>query len=202
MLEIFTAACGLVQSVLIMFKRKENWIFYLLNIISLTVYSFTVALWGDVLENIIYIIFGLLGLCTWYNKNISEKVFKKENRIKYCTSRERIIYGSMLLFISVVVFLWLSKTNDPAPLLDGVTTAMGFTATLMMAFKRVDAWFVWFVDDILMAYVYFTLPNPAVYLCVLNIIWIALAVGTWYVWHKEAKSVIGDVCILNTDKQA
>ena len=28
LVEIFTAICGLIQSVLIMFKRKENWIFY------------------------------------------------------------------------------------------------------------------------------------------------------------------------------
>ena len=81
MLEIFTACCGLIQSILILFKRKENWIFYLLNIVTLTVFSFTAKLYGDVVENLVYVIFGLLGLFTWYSINISKKIFGDENKI-------------------------------------------------------------------------------------------------------------------------
>ena len=81
----------------------------------------------------------------------------------------------------------MRTTDDPFPFLDAITTGMSFTATLMMAFKRVDSWIVWFIDDILMAYVYFSLKDKALYLMALNIIWVVLAIGTWYTWHKEAK---------------
>lgn len=185
LVEIFTAICGLIQSVLIMFKRKENWIFYLLNIISLTVYSYSVSLWGDVLENSVYIIFGLLGFSTWYSKNISQKLFGENNNIRYCSQKELARYSIMFIAIAIGMTVWLTKTNDPSPILDAITTAMGFTATLMMAFKRIESWIIWFIDDILMAYIYFSLPDPAIYLCALNVIWIALAAGTWYSWHME-----------------
>lgn len=187
MLEIFTACCGLIQSILILFKRKENWIFYLLNIVTLTVFSFTAKLYGDVVENLVYVIFGLLGLFTWYSINISKKIFGDENKIHYCNFKERIFYCVMFLGISVGMYMFLKSTDDPSPFLDAITTGMGFTATLMMAFKRVDSWIVWFVDDILMAYVYFTLPDKAIYLMALNIIWVVLALGTFWTWHKEAK---------------
>ncbi len=187
MLEIFTACCGLIQSILILFKRKENWIFYLLNIVTLTVFSFTAKLYGDVVENLVYVIFGLLGLFTWYSINISKKIFGDENKIRYCNFKERIFYCVMFLGISVGMYMFLKSTDDPSPFLDAITTGMGFTATLMMAFKRVDSWIVWFVDDILMAYVYFTLPDKAIYLMALNIIWVVLALGTFWAWHKEAK---------------
>lgn len=187
MLEIFTACCGLIQSILILFKRKENWIFYLLNIVTLTVFSFTAKLYGDVVENLVYVIFGLLGLFTWYSINISKKIFGDENKIRYCNFKERIFYCVMFLGISVGMYMFLKFTDDPSPFLDAITTGMGFTATLMMAFKRVDSWIVWFVDDILMAYVYFTLPDKAIYLMALNIIWVVLALGTFWTWHKEAK---------------
>lgn len=186
MLEIFSASCGLIQSILILFKRKENWLFYLANIISLTAFSFYAHLYGDVLENIIYLFFGLLGLFTWYSENISKKIFGKVNEIRYCSAKERILYSLMLVSISVVLYFWLLNTNDPAPLLDAITTGMGFTATLMMSFKRVESWIVWFFDDILMAYIYFLLPDKGFWLMTLNIIWVVLAVGTWYTWHKEA----------------
>lgn len=61
----------------------------------------------------------------------------------------------------------------------------------MMSFKRVESWIVWFVDDILMAYIYFLLPDSGFYLMMLNIVWVGLAVGTWYTWHKEAMKLKG-----------
>lgn len=187
MLEIFSAFCGLMQSILIMFNKKENWIFYMLNIITLTIFSFFAKLYGDVVENLIYVIFGLLGLLTWYSTFISKKIFGSENKIRYTNLKERCFYFFLFLTISIGMFLWLNHTDDPSPLLDAVTTGMGFTATLMMAFKRVDAWFYWLIDDILMAYIYYMLPDRGFWLMSLNIIWIFLAIGTWYTWHKEAK---------------
>ena len=187
MLEIFSACCGLIQSILILLNRKENWIFYLLNIVTLTIFSLISKLYGDVVENTVYIIFGLLGLFTWYSANISKKIFGKENKIRYTNIKEKIFYGLMLIVISVGMYFWLQMTDDPSPLLDALTTGMGFTATLMMAFKRVDAWFIWLIDDILMAYIYFSLPDKAVWLMTLNILWVFLAIGTWYTWHKESK---------------
>ena len=71
MLEITTSIFGLIQSILIMFNKKENWIFYILNIATLTIFSFTAKLYGDVLENTIYLTIGFFGLFTWYSKNIS-----------------------------------------------------------------------------------------------------------------------------------
>ena len=186
MLEIFSACCGLIQSILILFKRKENWIFYLLNILTLTIFSFTAKLYGDVIENLVYVVFGFLGLFTWYSVSVSKKIFGNENNIRYANWKERIFYVFMFLSISVGMYFFLKSTDDPFPFLDAITTGMSFTATLMMAFKRVDSWVVWFVDDILMAYVYFSLPEKAIYLMALNIIWVILAVGTFWTWHKEA----------------
>lgn len=187
MLEVFSAGCGLVQSVLILRKRKENWLFYLLNIITLTVFSFRARLYGDVFENVVYLVFGLLGLTTWYSRKVADKVLGCDSRIRYCSGKERLFYLGMLMGISAVAYAVLSGTDDPQPFLDAVTTGMGFTATLGMALKRVESWAVWFVDDILMAVVYFRLPDAGFWLMLLNIIWVVLAVGTYVTWHKAAR---------------
>lgn len=190
MLEIISAVCGLMQSILIACKRKENWIFYLLNIVTLTLFSFQAHLYGDVLENLIYTIFGLLGLITWYSDKVTNKILSKFTKIRYCTIKERTIYISVLFVLWIVNYLWLVNTKDPYPILDALTTSMGFIATLMMTLKLVDSWIIWLVDDILMAIVYFSLPDKAIYLMTLNIIWVGLAIITWYIWHKEYKKGI------------
>jgi len=72
MLEFITTVFGLIQSILIIFNKKENWIFYLLNVGTLTIYSFVVRLYGDVLENSIYLLIGLFGLFSWYSTKLSK----------------------------------------------------------------------------------------------------------------------------------
>lgn len=186
MLELFSAMCGLIQSILIMFKRKENWIFYLANIITLTIFSLSAKLYGDVIENSVYVFFGFLGLFTWYNTKISNKLSNKYKNISYCNKSELIFYIGLLFAISSVTYFCLLHTDDVSPFLDAITTGMGFTATLMMATKKVESWIVWFVDDIIMAYIYFMLPDRGFWLMLLNIIWVGLAFGSFIIWHKEA----------------
>lgn len=189
MLEIITSIFGLIQSILIMFNKKENWIFYLLNIITLTVFSFRAKLYGDVLENSIYLLIGFFGLFSWYSNSITNKYIKKNN-INWMSNKERILYLIIFLVISGILYLWLITTDDPLALLDAVTTGLSFVATLTMAMKKIDSWIYWLIDDILMAITYFLLPDKAIYLMILNIIWILLAIGTIYTWNKQKKKEV------------
>ncbi len=187
MLEIFSALMGLIQGVLIMLNKKENWIFYMLNIITLMVFSYISKLYGDVLENAVYMLLGLLGTLTWYSSNISEKFLGKNSRIQYCSNKERLYYILGFIGVTILSYLWLLSTDDPQPLLDAVTTGLGLTATVLMALKKVDAWALWFIDDILMAIVYFRLEDRALYLMTLNIVWVFLAIASYYTWDKITK---------------
>ena len=131
MLEIITTVFGLIQSILIMFNKKENWIFYLLNVGTLTIYSFVVRLYGDVFENSLYIIIGIFGLFSWY----STKLSKYNNEIIYSTVKEKVLMFITFLFFSFGIYIWLINTNDALPLLDAVTTGLSFVATITMALK-------------------------------------------------------------------
>lgn len=183
MLEIITTIFGLIQSILIMFNRKENWIFYILNIGTLIIYSFFVKLYGDVLENSIYLIIGLFGMFSWY----STKHSKYNDKIRYASTKERIFIFILFLLLFICIYIWLINTNDSLPLLDSITTGLSFVATITMALKIVDSWFYWLIDDILMAIVYFMLPNKAYFLMSLNIIWVFLAILSIYKWNKLVK---------------
>ena len=187
MLEIITSIFGLIQSILIMLNKKENWIFYLLNISALIIFSLTAKLYGDVLENSIYLLIGLFGLFSWYSKTISSKIIKN-NEIHWMTSKERIIYFFIFIVISVLIYLWLIHTDDPLALLDAITTGLSFVATFTMATKKVDSWIYWLVDDVLMAITYYLLPDKALWLMSLNIVWIFLAIATIYSWSRLAKN--------------
>ena len=129
----------------------------------------------------------MLGTLTWYSSNISEKFLGKNSRIQYCSNKERLYYILGFIGVTILSYLWLLSTDDPQPLLDAVTTGLGLTATVLMALKKVDAWVLWFIDDILMAIVYFRLEDRALYLMTLNIVWVFLAIASYYTWDKITK---------------
>ena len=182
MVEIASAFFGLIQGILILLKRKENWIFYMLNISTLIVYSFSVKLYGDVIENLIYFVIGILGILSWANTTFSKKFHVK---IRYASFRENVIFACSIFIISFCIWFIVSTTDDVLPVLDAITTGMGFVATYMMAMKIIESWIVWFVDDILMAITYLSLPNSGYFLAALNFIWIFMAVGSYISWRKE-----------------
>jgi nicotinamide mononucleotide transporter PnuC len=181
-LEIYGTAFGLIQAVLIMFNKKENWIFYNSYIIAFLILSIIFKLYGDVFENAIYIVLGIIGTMSWYKAKTN-----KDSKVSYMNKKERIIAATIMLVISMVMYIYLKTTNDPQPMLDAITTSMGLVATYLMAKKKVEAWVIWFIDDILMAIIYFLIPEQPIYLLALNIIWTLLAVGSFIAWHKLAK---------------
>lgn len=183
-LEVSATVFGLIQGILIWLNKRENWVFYLLNISTLIAFSMLNKLYGDVFENLLYLGIGIIGTVVWYSKTKADK----NKEIVYCSNKERIQYSLILAGVSIACYIWLIFTDDPMPLLDALTTGMGITATIMMALKKVEAWVVWLIDDILMAVIYLSLPNQAVYLGVLNIVWIGLAVLSYINWSKIAKN--------------
>ena len=78
MIEILAVIFGIAQSVLIMLNKRSNWIFYILQMIFLVIFSYNVHLYGNVILNIVYVMFGVVGYINWKRddgENIS--VFKK-----------------------------------------------------------------------------------------------------------------------------
>jgi len=183
-MEIASAIFGLIQGILILMKRKENWIFYILNILTLIVYSASVHLYGDVIENSIYLLIGIFGIFAW-SSSFAEK-FGTVN-IRHSTWKENIVFLFLTIFISTIIWIFVSSTNDPLPVLDAITTGMGFIATYMMAAKIIEAWIVWFINDILMVITYEFLPDPGHFLAALNLIWIFMAIGSYISWRREIK---------------
>jgi len=182
-IEIICTICGLIQGLLILLKRKENWIFYLLNISTLIIYSFCAHLYGDVIENCIYLTIGIFGTFAWMNNKFAKR-FNTE-KIRHASKNENIVFLLAILILSAITYCLIFNSNDPLPSMDSITTGMGFVATFMMACKIIETWIVWFIDDILMLCVYLSLPEPGYALAMLNFVWIFMAIGSYISWKKE-----------------
>lgn len=178
-LEIGATIFGLIQGVLVMFNKRSNWIAYSIQMILLIFFSLSMNLYGDVVNNSIYLILGIVGFILW-NKENTKKITK-------CSIKERIIYTSLILVVTGLVYLVLRGTNDPLPLLDAFTTVSSLVATYYMMTKKIDTWIIWFINDIFYAIEYYILPDQAFYLFILNVIWTFMAIGSYISWFKIMK---------------
>lgn len=181
--EIGATIFGLVQGLLVMLNKRSNWIFYILQMIFLIVFSALNCLYGDIVNNSIYLIMGVVGFILWNNNKESSKITK-------ASTRERIIYVMLIVLGTIILGIILKNTNDPLPMLDSFTTVSSLIATYYMMKRKIDTWIIWFVNDIFYAVEYFILPNQALYLSALNIVWTFMAVGSYLNWKKIMKGQI------------
>ena len=176
LLEIGATALGLVQGALIMLNKRSNWIFYSLQMAFLVAFSAVSHLYGDMVNNSIYFFIGLIGFVLW-NK-------KAALPIRASSAVERTVCLAVILLGSALVFLFLRTTDDPLPLLDAFTTVSSLVATYLMLMRRIDTWGVWLVNDIAYIVEYYLLPDRAVYLLLLNVVWTAMAVLSLFNWRR------------------
>ena len=179
MLEIGATVFGLIQGVLVTLNKRSNWIAYCIQMMLMVMFSLSMKLYGDVVNNSIYIIIGIIGFIIWNKKD--------EKDIQKCSKRERIVYCLIIFIVTLIVFCVLRKTDDPLPLLDAFTTVSSLVATYYMMVKKVDTWIIWFINDIFYAIEYFILPDQAIYLFLLNILWTIMAVISYINWTKIMK---------------
>ena len=179
-IEIICTVLGLIQGVLAYLNKRSNWIVYALQMLFLVIFSYVNHLWGDTAQNAIY-----LGICVY-----SFIVWGKEDKYKEISTISRD--GRVLSFLAIVILtgivaLILRNTSDPLPFVDAFTTVTTFAALIMMTYHKIEAWVVWFVNDIAYVYEYYMLPNQAFYLLFLSVIWTGFAVFTFLNWRKLYK---------------
>ena len=177
MFEILAAILGLIQGVLVMLNKRSNWLVYAAQMVALVIFSYQVKLYGDMLQNIFYFFFCLFSWWMWKEGGIAEK-------IKMLSNKDRLITLGFIIGGIAISGLCLSNTNDPMPFTDSFTTVTTLVGLFLMSIRRVEAWIVWFVNDIAYMYQYFNLPDQALYLFGLYIIWTVLAVATLINWLR------------------
>lgn len=176
MLELGAMLFGVLQGILIMFNKRINWIAYIIQMIFLVLFSLSVGLYGDAFNSFCYIFVGILGFIVWTKKD--------DIYIGICSWKERFIYILLISLGTFLLYLFLVSTDDPLPLIDAFTTISSFVATYYMIIKKIDTWIIWFVNDIFYCLTYWLLPDQALYLFTLNVVWTVMAIFSFINWYK------------------
>ena len=178
-LEIAATIFGLLQGILVMLNKRSNWIAYIIQMIFLVSFSIATNLYGDIINNSIYLILGVIGFILWNRPD--------NTNISACSWKGRFFYTILIILGTMLGFFILKNTNDPLPLIDSFTTISSLVATYLMMRKKTDTWIIWFINDIFYAIEYFIIPEQAIYLFLLNVVWSLMAIASYINWYKLMK---------------
>ncbi|MBA4697611.1 MAG: nicotinamide mononucleotide transporter [Legionella sp.] len=95
-----------------------------------------------------------------------------------------LVTGTTLLF-GILCFLLRALTSSDVVLLDATTTTLSLLAQLLMAYKVIYTWLLWFVIDAIYCYLYLHKHIP--FHAVLMLFYLALAISGYYRWQQESK---------------
>ena len=147
--------------------------------IFLAVFSYTVHLYGNVILDVLYIILGVVGYINWNKEKGKDKEVSR--LVKSDASAYFVISIFLFVLVGVYVFLMPGEFKE----FDILTVWTSILATLAMVKHKLEAWIIWFINDVLYIITYFMLPDQPWYLIAMYVFWTGMAVMSYIVWRKE-----------------
>ncbi|NOT08517.1 MAG: nicotinamide mononucleotide transporter [Gemmatimonadales bacterium] len=177
--EITAALFGIVSVYLSTRQNVWSWPTSLVNNVMYIVYFLGLKLYALMALNGL---FALIAVYGWYEWKFGGKA-KTELKV----SRTPLPLAGALAAISVVgtVLLWwvLKRTQDPAPLIDGMFFSVSLLAQWMMARKYYECWWVWVALNCIAVPFFFlqgSYPTMVQYA-----VFLVLATQGWRFWKKS-----------------
>jgi nicotinamide mononucleotide transporter len=194
-LEFWATVTG---GVAVWLSARENvwsWIVGLVNVSLAFGLFYQIQLYPDMFLQVFFFITNLIGWWQWTHPRAQEANLNNELRITQLTPKQVAVYasfgvGATLLLgnFSNNLHAWLPtlfSLPSAFPYMDSFTTVMSIIATFFLIRKKVEAWYVWLLVDVISTYMYY-IKEVKLY-ALLYFIFCIIAVFGAINWTKEYK---------------
>lgn len=175
-----------VFSVVLCAKGKVS--FYFIGFIQTITYLFLAwqnAFYGEVIENIFYLVTMVWGIFVWKN-NMAQNEDGTSNVIaKKFTAMQWILSVIGTLVATIAMGAVLEKIGSAQAYTDAATNVMAIFAQLLMVRRYREQWIWWLVIDILCIKMWFVAGNWS--MVAMYVAWTANCIYGWYNWSKLNK---------------
>lgn len=174
--------CGLSGAINVVLCSQRKLSFYLFAYIQMFTYIIIIwqqHLWGELIENIFYVITTTIALFIWI-KNYNQE--EKEVETQKLTKNGWIIYCSITIIGTILLYIILLYTNDPKPFLDAVSTVPAFIGQFLLMFRYREQWIMWLVVDITTLILWISIGN--IFMVMQYVFWIINCIYGYIKWSK------------------
>ena len=186
--ELIGTSFGLAS---VYFASRANiltWVTGIVNEAFLFILFFQVQLYADMFLQVYFFIVTLYGWYKWNAKTV-------ENRISEISSRNKLFLAAIILagtlgsgFLINNIHLYLPhyfRIQAAYPFIDSFVMVSSIIATILLAKKKIENWYLWIAVDLVCFVLYF---RKGVYFLSLEyFIFLGLATYGLYHWRKQLK---------------
>jgi len=179
---ILSFICGLSGCINVVLCSQRKLSFYFFAYIQMFTYIiiiFQQHLYGELIENIFYVITTTIALFIWI-KNYNKE--ERQVEAKRLTISQMIICCIVFIVSTILLYLGLLKTNDPQPFLDSISTVPAFIAQFMLMFRYREQWIMWLIVDIATLILWINVGN--IFMVAQYIFWIMNCIYGFIKWSK------------------
>ena len=164
-LEFFAVITGFIAVWLSAKEHISNWGIGLISVVLMGILFYQIQLYPDLFLQVFFFITNLIGWWKWAHPKEEEANHKRELKVSRINVSEWI-YLSILIFISTAMLgTFASKLHtllpklfslpSAFPYIDSFTTVLSIAATYLLIQKKVEAWILWILVDIICTYIYY-----------------------------------------------
>ncbi len=186
--ELIATVFGLLS---VYFASRANiltWGTGIVNEFFLFILFFQVQLYPDMFLQVYFFIVTLYGWYFWKRKTKDNKITQTSHKGRWLLL-VTILIGTIAsgLFFRDIHLLLPAYFEIPAayPWTDSFIMVSSIVATILLARKKIETWYLWIALDIVCVVLYF--KKDIYVLSIEYLVFLALASSGLYHWHKEAK---------------
>ena len=176
-----------VISVVLCAKGKIS--FYYIGFVQTISYlylAWTNRLYGEVIENIFYLVTMVWGIFLWKKNMQKNEDGTSDVKAKKFTAIQWILSVILTIAFTYFVGLWLESIGSNEAYLDAATNVMSIFAQLLMIWRFREQWIWWIVIDVICVVMWARIGNWS--MVAMYISWIINAAYGWYNWSKLNKA--------------
>lgn len=157
LISLISGVTGII-SVILCSQRKIS--FYFFGFIQLGTYMYLALqqrFYGELIENIFYIITMLIGIVVWLkNYNTEEQIVES----KRLSDRLFYIICSIMVFICVLFGYYMKYfTDNTQPFMDSFSTVPAFIAQTLLMLRYREQWIFWIIIDVVSIFMWMFADN-------------------------------------------
>lgn len=123
---------------------------YWFGFVNAPLYAYLSYRWGyygDMALNVYYFVMMIPGLAYW-RRNLKENT-RGEIIKTQLSSRERSIWGALIVVSSVILFIFLKYIGGSRPLCDALTNVLSIAAIVLTVKRCIEQWVMWIIVDLI-----------------------------------------------------
>lgn len=159
-IQAISLVCGVTYMILQIFQNKLMWYFSIAASTAAIIITTTnfengvwAPLWAQVALNVYLIVIANIGIIRW--KKLEGESGGKLHIVRL--PRKRLITCLAIIAIGAPILAWvLSKTHDPAPMIDGASLVISLVAAYLLSQSHVEQYLFWILANTLIVTVYAT----------------------------------------------